>query len=355
MKKKSGLLLAVLSAFIITSCEKEEEKTSNPLPANLHGVFVVNEGAFGQGNASISFASSDSAYYNNDIYTEANGIPAGDLLQSFAIHQSKGYLCVNNSQKIEVVSMSNFKKEATITGIASPRFFAARNNEGYVSDWATNKVYRINLLNNTITGSVSTGNGPEEMLVLNDKLYVCNVGGFGDDSTVTVINLNTFTVTDTIQTGVNPASIKTDKNGKIWIVCKGSLGSDYMPTPDDPGGYIVQLNPGDHAILNEIEFTYDQHPIRLQFNPMGDQYYFLLGSSAYTGVIYRMGITETALPTTPFVNRDFYSLGIHPTSGMIYAGKYSFIAETEYLRYTLNGTVIDSMMAGIGPNSFTFN
>ena len=92
MKKKSMLLLAALSAFIITSCEKEEEKTSNPLPANLHGVFVVNEGAFGQGNASISFASSDSAYYNNDIYTEANGIPAGDLLQSFTIHQSKGYL-----------------------------------------------------------------------------------------------------------------------------------------------------------------------------------------------------------------------------------------------------------------------
>lgn len=355
MKKKSMLLLAALSAFIITSCEKEEEKNSNPVPANLHGVFVINEGAFGQGNASVSFASSDSSYYNSDLYTEANGLPVGDLLQSFTIHQSKGYLCVNNSQKVVVVSMADFKKEATITGISSPRYFVGRNNEGYVSDWATNKVYRINLLNNTITGSVSTGSGPEEMLVLNDKLYVCNVGGFGDDSTVTVINLNTFTVTDTIQTGVNPASIKADKNGKIWIVCKGSLGSDYMPTPDDPGGSILQINPGDHAILNEIEFMYDQHPIRLQFNPAGDQYYFLLGSSAYTGVIYRMGITETALPTTPFVNRDFYSLGIHPTSGMIYAGKYSFIAETEFLRYTLNGTVIDSAMAGIGPNSFTFN
>jgi hypothetical protein len=75
MKKTTSFVLAVLSAFIITSCEKEEEKTSNPVPANLHGVFVVNEGAFGQGNASVSFSSSDSSYYNGDIYSEANGIP----------------------------------------------------------------------------------------------------------------------------------------------------------------------------------------------------------------------------------------------------------------------------------------
>lgn len=355
MKKAFYLLTVAFAAIMVSSCEKEKEASSSPLPANLHGVFIVNEGAFGQGNASISFVSADSSYYTSDIFAAANGYPVGDLLQSMTIYQSIGYLCVNNSQRVEVVSMSDFKKTKTITGINSPRFMVGHQNRGYISDWNTNSVFKINLLNNTIMGSVACGNGPEQMLVSGSKLFVCNGGGYSEDSTVTVIDLNTFTVVDTITTGSNPTSIRADKNGNIWVLCRGSLGTDFVPTPDDPPGHIYQFNPNTYAELKSIPLNWDQHPMQLNVNGNGDTVYFLVGSGTYTGSIYAMSINDNALPASPLINREFYSIGIHPSSNVIYAGKSSFSSNTHFLRYTMNGTLIDSTLTGIGPNSFVFN
>ncbi len=355
MKKVFYLLTVVITTMIASSCEKEKDANSTPLPPNMHGVFIVNEGAFGQGNASVSFASSDSSYFTDDLFTAANGYPVGDLLQSMTIYHSVGYLCVNNSQRVEVVSMTDFKKKATITGINSPRFMVGYNNDGYISDWGTNSVYKINLLNNTITGSVLCGSGPEQMLVSGSKLFVCNGGGYAEDSTITVIDLNSFTVTDTIQTDINPSSIRKDKDGKIWVLCRGSLGTDFTPTPDDAPGSILQIDPNSYSFLKQITLNWDQHPVQLNANGNGDKIYFLVGSGTYTGSVYTMSINDNVLPASPLINREFYSLGIHPSSNIIYAGKSSFSANTHFLRYTMNGTLIDSTLTGIGPNSFVFN
>lgn len=341
--------------LLITACEKEKEDPAPAVPSQLNGVFIINEGAFGQANASVSFASSDSTYYTQDLYSAANGFPAGDILQSMSIHNGKAYLCVNNSQKVEVVSMTNFKRTATISGINSPRFMVARQTTGYISDWATNKVFKINLQSNTINGSVACGSGPEEMLISGDRLFVCNGGGFGDDSSITVIDLNSFTVSSTIYPGVNPSSIRADKDGNIWVLCKGTLGSDFTPTPDDAGGKIVRINPSSSSITQSFVLNWDQHPLRLTTNAAKDRLYFLQGNSTYTGSVYTMSITDNVPPTTPLINREFYSLGIHPADNTIYTGKSSFSANTHYLRYTVNGTLLDSTLTGIGPNSFVFN
>lgn len=355
MKKATYLLMLAITALITSSCEKEKEETAGPLPANLHGVFIINEGAFGQGNASVSFASSDSSYYNADLFNAANGYPAGDLLQSMTIYHSVGYLCVNNSQRVEVVSMTDFKKKATITGINSPRFMAGDQNNGYISDWGTNSVFKINLLNNTITGSVACGSGPEQLLVCDGKLFVCNGGGYGEDSTITVIDLTTFSVIHTIQTDINPSSIRQDNSGNIWVLCRGSLGSDFTPTPDDAPGSILQIDPDNYSLLKHITLNWDQHPVQLNVNGNGDRIYFLVGSGTYTGSVYTMSTNDNALPATPLIDREFYSIGIHPSSNIIYAGKSSFSANTHFLRYTINGSLIDSTLTGIGPNSFVFN
>lgn len=355
MIKKIVFSICSLSLLLLTSCEKDKEQISSPPPNNLNGVFVVNEGAFGAGNATISFFSSDSVYSNGDLYQTVNGFPIGDLLQSMRIHNGKAYLCVNNSQKIEVVSMVDFSKTASIYGISSPRFFIGDGNYGYVSDWGTNQVYKINLISNTIVDSVLCGGGPEEMGIFNNQLYVCNSGGFGDDSTLTVVNLSTFNVNTTLATGVNPSSLRKDNNGKVWVLCRGSLGPDYVPTPDDPGGKLIRINPSSLAIEWFADFNYDQHPLKLNTNADGSTLYFLFGSSAYTGTVYKMAASSTVIPTSPFINREFYALGIHPTDESIYGGKSSFSSNTHMLHYTNAGVLIDSSSVGIGPSSFVFN
>jgi hypothetical protein len=111
--------LLLCSSIVFSACE-DEDPTPVPLPDNLNGVFVVNEGAFLQGNGSITFISSDSASITPDIYSTVNNVPLGDVVQSMQLFRSKGYIAVNNSQKLVVVNMVDFKRQAVIT-VGSPR------------------------------------------------------------------------------------------------------------------------------------------------------------------------------------------------------------------------------------------
>ena len=53
------------------------------------------------------------------------------------IVNDRGYIVVNNSNKIVVVNQYTMEKEAVIEGnsIVNPRFFVANNGKGYISNW----------------------------------------------------------------------------------------------------------------------------------------------------------------------------------------------------------------------------
>jgi YVTN family beta-propeller protein len=347
------LLLLISGTSLLTSCENEDNEPTLP-PAVLSGIFVVNEGAFMQGNGSISFLSYDSNYYNNDLFKSANNLPLGDVVQSMCIYNRMGYICVNNSQKLEVVNMVDFKRTAKIT-IGSPRYFIGYSNRGYVSDWSDNTVKVIDLTSNTIFKTIPCGNGPEQMLGYSQSMFVCNGGGFSTDSTVTVIDVPSLNVKDTIITGVNPSSLVMDANNKLWVLCSGTTGPDYQPnTADDIGGKLMQIDPLTYTILKVFNFAQGDHPIKLTKDVSGQTLYWLHGSGGYTGSLRKLNINDTQLPTTNFINRDFYGLGIRTDNNDIYCGVPSFSQNSYMHHYTASGTLIDSLAVGIGPNGFVF-
>jgi YVTN family beta-propeller protein len=355
MKTINSIIAACLAVLFFSSCEDTPPIPNSSVPNNLKGVFICNEGAFGQGNGSISFLNSDSGTFSLDLYQAANNLPLGDVVQSIALYDNRAFIAVNNSQKMEVVSLQNFKRLATINGLSSPRYFVGNGNKGFISDWISNKVYVLNLNSYQIIDTIPTGSGPEEMLIVNNKLFVCNSGGFGDDSTITVIDINSNSVITTITTPLNPSSIKLDKDGNIWALCKGSLGSDFTPTPDDAAGALIQINPSNNVIEQQFTFAYNSHPVKMQINKTKDELYFLDGEYGYAGEIKKLSIyTATQSPAT-IVSSSFYGLGIDPTTNEIYAGRGDFSGRAYVLRFTSNGTLIDSVLAGIAPNGFAFN
>lgn len=357
MNKKKIILLALCSAFGISACERDDKNDIAP-PSNLKGMFIVNEGAFGGGNAAVSFFSADSAYSVTDIYSTVNdGQPIGDVLQSMSIYNGKAYLCVNNSQLVRVVTMNNFRETGQITGIINPRYFHGLSDSlGAVSDWASGKVFFINLENNSISSQTPTGSGPEEMLRTGSNLLVCNSGGYtGEDSTVSVIDLNTREVTGTIATGLYPGWIRKDRNNKIWVLCKGSYGTDFSSTADDTGGELIRINPTSLAIEARFTFPQDQHPSRLQLGNNGDELYYLSYSGYLGGALYRMNISDNALPPVPLIDGEYYGFGIDPRNGQITLCRPSFTGNSTALRYTSTGSRIDSVTTGIGPNAALFN
>lgn len=353
IKNHLCILIYICSSFLFYSCEDENQTPETP-PEVLSGIFVVNEGAYTQGNGSISFISYDSAYFNSDIYFSANTSPLGDVVQSMSVYQRSGYICVNNSQKLVVVDMTDFRKKATIS-IGSPRYFTGYSSKGYVSDWSDNTVKVINLNTNSIIRTIPCGNGPEQMLGYSQNMFVCNGGGFSIDSTITVIDVQSLTVKDTITTGINPSSVVMDANNKIWVLCSGTTGPDYLPgTADDIGGKLLQIDPLSFTILKSFDFAQSEHPIKLQLDASGQTLYYLNGNSGYTGSVTKMQISANQLPTSPLINRQFYGLGIRTDNDDIYCGVPSFSTNSHIHHYKNDGTLIDSTAVGIGPNAFVF-
>ena len=355
MKNLNTLIAIFFPVILFSSCKNTPESTPSIVPNNLNGVFICNEGAFGQGNGSISFLNTDSNTFSEDLYFAANNLPLGDVAQSISLYDNRAFIVVNNSQKMEVVSLENFKRITTIQGLSSPRFFIGNGNKGYISDWISDNVYVLNLNNYQIIDTIPAGSGPEEMLIVNNKLYVCNSGGFGDDSTITVIDINSNSVIATINTPLNPSSIKLDKDGKVWALCKGSLGSDYTPTPDDAAGALIQINPSSNAIEQQFTFAYNSHPVKMQINKSKDELFFLDGEYGYAGEIKKLSIYAATQSPATIVSSSFYGLGINPTTNEIFAGRGDFSGRAYVLRFTSDGTLIDSTLAGIAPNGFAFN
>ena len=107
---------------------------SDPIVENspsIEKVYIVNEGGFGIGNGSVSYydVMADTVY--NNIYQTANGVPLGDVVQSVFVHGDTTYICVNNSNKVEVVKTSTFESIAQIE-VANPRYAVAINDYCYV-------------------------------------------------------------------------------------------------------------------------------------------------------------------------------------------------------------------------------
>ena len=347
------VLLLVLA--MTSSCKDDDPTTVNPPSTIGKAVFVVNEGSFGSGNASISMIDLLSNQMYTDVFQTVNNFPLGDVAQSMSIHNGKGYIVVNNSQKIEVINSLTLESIATISGFQSPRYFVAKGTRGYVSDWFSNRIAVVDLSTNTIINSIAVGNGPEQLLIAGNKLFVANVGGFDTDSTVSVIDLQTETVTATLQTGINPNSLQIDANGKLWVLCGGSTGPDFIGgTADDIGGSLRKIDPVTLATESILDFSASEHPVKLQTGSNGTVLYYLNGTDGYTGKIMKMSITG-GLPVLPFVNRAFYGLGIDQSTGNLYGGYVPGFTSSGYvLRYNPSAVLIDSMQTGIAPNGFCF-
>ncbi|MFM7078380.1 MAG: YncE family protein, partial [Bacteroidota bacterium] len=208
-----------------------------------------------------------------------------------------------------------------------------------------------------ITSSIAVGKGPEQMLLVGNKLFVTNSGGYETDSTVSIIDTDTQNVIATITVGVKPNSIKKDDHGRIWILCGGTTGPDYVGgTPDDIGGSIWRINANTYATELELTMPQFDHPLKLQTNDAGTKLYYLGGIDGYNGDIYVMDADDLSLPLIAFRSGSFSGLGINPQTSEIWGAVAPSFTQNGYvLKYDLNGIKLDSMNVGIGPNGFAFN
>ncbi len=356
---KKFITLSVLAAFILVqSCSDDPEPGIKP---GESGFFVVNEGGFGNGNTSVSFYDRKTDAITNDIFAAKNGRPLGDQSQSMTVFENKGYIVVQNSAKIEVIDASDFSSLATITGeLPNPRYFVGVSSaKGYVSDWGadgvTGTVKVIDLITYKVTKTIATGKGANRMLKVGNLVYVANAGGYDKDNTVKVINVNTDAIVASITTGDNPNSLQKDKDGSIWVTSSGALA--YNPdfsinVANSTKGSVSKIassNNTETLRLTVDKVTYSA-PGNLGISPDGMKLYY-----TYDNAIYSLSTTSTTLPSSAFINKNYYGLSVDPFNGNIIgcvAPNFSSSGSIDV--YDHSGNLQKSYTVGIGPNGCAF-
>lgn len=304
-----------------------------------NGVFILHEGAFLGGNASVSFYNKSTNTLTNGLFNSVNGIPLGDTGQSITIKDGKVYIVVNNSGKIEVLNLSDFTSVGTLSGLTSPRYIAfASATKAYVSDLAANVITIFNPSSLTVEGTISVDGQVEEMVEVGGTVIAAGSSA----NQVYKINPSTDQITDSVYVGIGPAQLAVDANQKVWVQTNGGFGAEPVK--------IVRINPATMDVELTLDLPVSQNYSRdLEIDGIGNTLYYIDGG------VYAMDITDVALPTTEFCSVAGYKCGVDPITGMVYvsdAGDFS--SNGSVYTFQANGTPVDTLSVSVAPGEYAF-
>lgn len=348
-----------IAAVLITSCSKDDnpDKPTVVNPIYSGGAFICNEGAFMQGNATLDFFSYTTSSIMSNVFETINQRPVGDVLQSMSIIGDYGYLVVNNSNKIEVVTMQDMKEAGVIEDVTAPRYIIkVGDNKAYVSQWGEDgKIKVVDLNSLEVVKTIETGLGPEQMIIYNDLVYVANGGGWAADSTITVINPDNDVVIGTIEVGYNPKSFAVDAGGSLWVLCYGHIVYDPITwgIASEKPSKLVKIRGTSLGVDEEKVIGISAHPTMLSASP--DRLTFYYGGGYGFSGIYAWDNQSATLPSTPISDKLFYGFNVNPDNGEIFGLVAPSFTDSGILyRFSSDGTLLGQYPTGIGPNSVVF-
>ncbi|HOO43112.1 MAG TPA: YncE family protein [Bacteroidales bacterium] len=332
-------VLIILLLFLTGSCMKYGPRTTEtfePGPS-AKGLFIVNEGNFMYGNASLTYYDTQSGSVENEVFIRANGINLGDVAQSITLHNGLAYIVVNNSGVIFIIDPDTFRLKGNITGLISPRYIHFINDrKAYVTDLYGENITVIDPVSFTITGSIDTPGhrSTEEMAHWNNYLFV---SCWSYDNKILVIDTQSDIVIDSIEVGQQPSRIILDKNNKIWCAASGEL---------------YRIDPHTRTVEDMYTVSHDASNLYLELNAAADTLYILNRD------LWRMAVDEDKFPVKPFIrNSDsrYYGLAVDPATSHIYlADAIDYVQPGKIYRFDPAGTPVDTLTAGINPGAFCF-
>jgi len=230
------------------------------VPTEVAGMYVLCEGNMGSNKCTLDYLdlSGETIHYQRNIYSERNPNEVkelGDVGNDAQIYGSRLWLVINCSNKVEVCRASDAVKIGKVD-VPNCRYVAFHEGYAYVSSYVgpvsvshdapLGRVYKVDTLTLQKVDSIVVGYQPEEMAIVDGKLYVANSGGYrvpDYDHTVSVINLETFKEERKIDVAVNLHRCRADKYGNLWVTSRGDYYDEqpklFCLSPDDWGNMEV--------------------------------------------------------------------------------------------------------------------
>jgi DNA-binding beta-propeller fold protein YncE len=291
MKTQKILLPAIILLLCLAACREDEPvlppkvvPVAPPVePKELLGFYLLNEGNMSTNKSTLDYMDFATGNYHSNIYAAANPtVPKelGDVGNDIGIYGSKLYAVINCSNKIEVMDKFTVRRLGQID-IPNCRYIRFHGGFAYVTSYAgpvridpeyeqIGYVAKVDTATYEVLATCHVGFQPDELEIVGNKIYVANSGGYmvpNYESTVSVIDIETFTEIKRIEVAINLHRLEADRHGNLWVSSRG----DYYNVPsrlywidtatDTYGGMLpVAVSEmtidGDSLYLYSTEFSY---------------------------------------------------------------------------------------------------
>jgi len=326
-----------LSISIFSSCDKNTVSPPEPNPDS--GYFVVCEGNFNWGNASITSYDEKNDVLSHDYFSLINNYSLGDVAQSMSENDDYYFIVVNNSAKIEVVQKEDFNSSITISDLNSPRFVQPISDSLiYISDLFANEISIVNFYSGVLQGTIPVFSWSEQMAKYEDSVYVA----LFDSKSIGIINVANHQLVDEIELEMSPTEIRMDSNGMIWV-----LANEW-----GNGSTVYKINSTTRSIDGEWQFDESNSIIQLSMSLSGNSVYLL----SSIGEVYKFSSLTTSIiePIFTVDHEGLYGLDVDADGNIYICDANDFVQNGSVHKYNESGVLLYSITSGISPNGIVF-
>jgi DNA-binding beta-propeller fold protein YncE len=348
------IILGILISGLLYSC-KPPFDSDEVLPEDIRGAFIVlNEGLFQQNNSTLTWFHWHTQQQSNDLFEKKNFLGMGDTGNDIGIYGEKLYVLMNNSHIVHVLNKRTGRLIEQINLIengigASPRRLTFHEDKIYITAF-NGYLYKIDTSSLTVDDKLLLGSNPDNLLLFEDELWVSNSGGLieSGDSTMSIVDLVTFTETSRISVGRNPGGLVHDASN-IYVACRG----DYLDIPSK----LVKIN----AVTKTVDIDKQMSISRLHY---------------YAGKLYALGYSfestssslqqinpETLDPIGPNLIENLeietlYSVETLHVFGQeifVFLDARGFVHQGKAIVTNTNFDFLFSFSTGLNPSKIVFN
>jgi len=317
LRPRCDLLVCTLLPFFVAACISDPSAdTPSTITPGAQGVVVVNEGVWGQDNATLTYIDPIThTAAHGDYFAAANpGEHLGDVANGIAVFDGRGYIPVTGSRTVEVIQMSSGRSMGRLHLSAphGPRCVAILDSTlGCLTSFADSIVV-FDPRTMTPLRSIAVGPSPEQVAVIGDRIIVANsgLGLFRKDEpgagTLSVVDPRIGNEVQRIPVGPNPRKVIA-AHGRLFV----SFGF-----ADSLGG-VVQL---DGATLREVARWRVRNVLDIALDARRNELY-VIGDAGIVAIRADDAAPPTTfLPLSRYPNILFYSIAFNKATDELYIG-----------------------------------
>lgn len=328
-----------------------------------HRMFILNEGKNEYNNAGIGFYAPDNNMESiDDIFYLQNDMHLGDTAQDMIVEGGKIYVAVHGSNYLARLNGACVEEaRVSFTGdtelVGGIRYIAAEDGYVYAS-FHGSMVAKINAETMQVEAKLRTpGINLEGVAIAGDNLYVSNSYSQTSEGSVYykdvfVIDLNTFTLNETLTVVENPNDM-TEEDDKVFVISYGNykdLGYSFQMIEPANNNKVIEL-----AVATKMAAGNDKIYL---VNSVTD-WSTNISTNTFFSYDIKAGrvINESFLKNAPaeLASSSIYMMTVDDENGDIYIGVSDYKSNGDMYRFKKDGTFVEKFdCGGLNPRTAVF-